>query len=153
MRNATYVYYHPSCRTDGEKSAGNQGNHNSFNTLSNIYVLPLIIVIWMNTTESACVKRGRILWALARPTLSPGDMFPDSSQPAHPEEKRCSETWPLHPLATARQLSRQFQSKNAEWVMQNYFSNNWCEIRLSLMRIPLLSVPVTCYTLRNFYLP
>lgn len=38
MRNEkTYVYNHPSSRTDGEKSAGNQGNHNLIRFQKNIF--------------------------------------------------------------------------------------------------------------------
>lgn len=40
MRNEkTYVYNHPSSRTDGEKSAGNQGNHNLIRFQKNIFLL------------------------------------------------------------------------------------------------------------------
>lgn len=41
MRNEkTYVYNHPSSRTDGEKSAGNQGNHTLIRFQKNICFSP-----------------------------------------------------------------------------------------------------------------
>lgn len=36
----TYVYNHPSSPTDGEKSAGNQGNHNLIRFQKNIFFPP-----------------------------------------------------------------------------------------------------------------